>query len=128
MIKQIEEDQRMCEQSDDATIPMSIYNRKKTLEKHNAVFIYLHILIDTILRTKPTLEKSKRELMKVLRQHYLDNPTQIDEFEHIYDPAKAIWWYTSASFVYDTVNKVLREYDFDILSSIYTISFLKNDL
>ncbi|CAF1539464.1 unnamed protein product [Adineta ricciae] len=68
---------------------------------------------------KPTLETRKRELMKFLRQHYSGNPTQIDEFERTYAPAKAIWWYTT-SLTKLCANMI------SISLSIYIIRFLKN--
>ncbi|CAF3905318.1 unnamed protein product [Rotaria sp. Silwood1] len=52
------------------------------------------------------------------REQYKDNSTElkyIEEFQHVYGPSKAIWWYTDQCFTYKMLNRALRILDGDII-------------
>jgi hypothetical protein len=67
---------------------------------------------------EPPTEKNKKKLFDVLRKMYFDNKEQlrlIKDFELNYTSEDAIWWYSNATFVYQVLNKALRDHDFDVL-------------
>ncbi|CAF4736893.1 unnamed protein product, partial [Rotaria sp. Silwood2] len=68
------------------------------------------------MKTSP--EKSKNDLISLLKDIYKDNGNQlrvICEFEHEYVSQNAIWWYTRETCLYRLLNKALRSHDFGLL-------------
>ncbi|CAF0858031.1 unnamed protein product [Adineta steineri] len=64
---------------------------------------------------------SKQDLIDHFKHIYQGNSAQegiIVEFENDYRPEKAIWWYTRPTFIYSTLNKALRESDFEVLFAL----------
>ncbi|CAF1617815.1 unnamed protein product [Rotaria magnacalcarata] len=49
----------------------------------------------------------------------------IKQFKRTYRPGKAIYWYTTNTFLYEELNKALREQDFDLL---FILRFFIRDL
>ncbi|CAF1298130.1 unnamed protein product [Didymodactylos carnosus] len=66
----------------------------------------------------PRTSHAKEGMLDKCRDYYRGNKQQlrnIDEFEHAYEPTKAIQWYTADMFIYKIVNKSLRTEDIDLL-------------
>ena len=64
---------------------------------------------------------AKEDLIDYFKEIYKDNTLQellIIEFETKYRPNKAIEWYTRPSFLYQTLNKALRELDYEVLLAL----------
>lgn len=83
----------------------------------NGQFIYFQLLIDVLLRMKPSTN-DKRELIALCKKEYRDNQSQIkllDQFEKTYSPSTALRWYTHESFIYRMLNKALRVQNIDLL-------------
>lgn len=110
---------------------MNIYSAKneenQSTTELNGHFIHFLLLIDVLIRIKPT-EDDKKELIKRCREEYQDNDPQLSmirEFESDYIPRKALWWYTRDSFVYNMLNKALRTQNTELL---YLFRFLIHDI
>lgn len=120
LINQLTEDQRLLERIDTSTIGMSIYTRNggTKLEHRNAMFMYLQIFIEIIIKMRRSPEKGQKDLLDLLKDMYKDDDEQlriISEFEREYVPQKAIWWYTRETCFYRVLNKALRAHDFGFL-------------
>ncbi|CAF4514892.1 unnamed protein product, partial [Rotaria socialis] len=77
----------------------------------NGQFVFSQILIECLLRLKPT-KADKKELIDRCKQLYQDNQyelSKIHDFRQEYLPEKALWWYTRQSFFYKTLNAALRK-------------------
>ena len=71
---------------------------------------------------------SRQRFIEYWRQSSVSVDAQlkiIDEFESDYSPDKAILWYTRCPFIYENINKALRELDSD---TIVMMAFLLHDL
>ncbi len=80
-------------------------------------FVFLQTLIDCLQRMKPN-KQDINELMSYLEKEYKNNTTMLDrlhKFHDTYSPDKAIWWYSSEPFFYDTINTALRQQDFHMM-------------
>ncbi|CAF1327715.1 unnamed protein product [Rotaria sordida] len=94
------------------------------LETRNINFMWFITLIDHILelyRVSNNKEDSRKDFFKVLKKHYEKNDIQlkmINNFEHEYEPKKAIPWYTHNCGVYQILNKCLRNNNFDDIFAI----------
>ncbi|CAF1242596.1 unnamed protein product [Didymodactylos carnosus] len=139
MIRRLKEDQRVRERIDNKSIGISIYSRldgngeagQQQLQERNALFLHLQMLIEILLRMKPSPENAKKDLINYLNETFKDNDAEVEligEFVREYKPQwdrfwswfkykpeKAIWWYTRESCFYRLLNKALRCQDFDIL-------------
>ncbi|CAF5041393.1 unnamed protein product, partial [Rotaria magnacalcarata] len=77
----------------------------------NGQFVFSQVLIDCLLRLKPT-KADKKELIDRCKQLYQGNQyelSKIHDFRQEYSPEKALWWYTRQSFFYKTLNAALRK-------------------
>ncbi|CAF0990214.1 unnamed protein product [Adineta steineri] len=91
---------------------------------------YIHIKIfKDILLEREHYQKQAIEILAVyccnLYSGNINELNVIDEFKSDYDPKHAIWWYTRECFIYQTLNRVLRTLDADI---IVRIGFFIHDL
>ncbi|CAF1429562.1 unnamed protein product [Adineta ricciae] len=125
-------DRRRHEQTDSNAAVINVFSTKNTSEERdskNALFMYFQLLIDVLLRlSKDQNSKAKQELMDHFKKIYQnDKPIErlIEEFENNYQSDQAIWWYTRPTFVYDTLNKALRESNYEVLLAF---RFFINDL
>jgi tetratricopeptide (TPR) repeat protein len=134
LINQLKEDQRLLERIDATSVGISIYSRNGStkLEHRNALFMYLQIFIEIIIKMRRSPEKGRKDLLDLLKDTYEDNDVQlsiISEFEHEYVPEKAIWWYTRETCFYRLLNKALRAHDFGLLLQFrFFITDLYNQL
>jgi len=120
---------------DSDTLVVNIYSTQNTgnlseeRDSKNALFMYFQILIDILLQmTNDQNLRAKQELIDHFKRIYNENEVQqklIQEFENDYQPEKAIWWYTRPTFLYNTLNKALRESDYEVLRAL---RFFINDL
>lgn len=107
------------------------FNLYKTNEqstaKINNSFIHFELLIDCLLRLKSN-STDKKQLISICRDIYQGNPIElsiIDEFERNYRSNKALWWYTSDSFISRLLKKALQAQTIDLL---YLLRFFLQDL
>ena len=109
-------------QYDENSIPISIIPHDVDLTKNfdqlaDPTFIYTQILKEILLEIKYG-ERSINDLANYLRTLYLDNQQTLNEigrFEQEYNPQSSIWWYTSAVFIYSTLNEALRTLKVDTI-------------
>ena len=121
-------DQRVRERIDSDEIVINVYNTQNdgnALEERdskNALFMYFQLLIDVLLQmTNDQNLKAKQELIDHFKRIYERNEAiekVIEEFENEYRPEQAIWWYSRPTFLYSTLNKALRESDYEVLLSL----------
>ena len=86
-----------------------------TTTESTTPFVFPHCLSEVLLQIKSN-EKDKNDLISLCENIYKDSETNlnnIDEFQKHYTSNKALWWYTYASFIYEMLNKALREQDID---------------
>jgi tetratricopeptide (TPR) repeat protein len=94
--------------------------RQKTtrnLSKESASFLGFQILF-SILRKIPRTDQALHEMLEKCSDYYRFNIVElkkIEQFRMTYTMDKAAEWYTSDSFVYRLVNKVLRTEDIELL-------------
>ncbi|CAF1278427.1 unnamed protein product [Adineta ricciae] len=82
----------------------------RDLNEANGPFLSYQVLIDIVLRLKPTVF-ARQEMFEYCRTQYATSPgilTQIDEFEKTYTSENAAKWYTKDSFLYRLLNSTLR--------------------
>ncbi|CAF1101827.1 unnamed protein product [Adineta ricciae] len=82
----------------------------RDLNETNGPFLSYQVLMDIVLRLKPTVY-ARQEMFEYCRTQYATSPgilTQIDEFEKTYRSENAAKWYTKDSFLYRLLNSTLR--------------------
>jgi tetratricopeptide (TPR) repeat protein len=82
------------------------------LNKESLKFLLCQSLIELFI-TMPYDQNAFTRMCRLLRMDYQNNSCDIDKFEDNYDPTKAIYYYTRASFLFRVINGVLRLYDVD---------------
>jgi hypothetical protein len=93
------------------------------------IYMSHQFLIFIVLITSMSCDSlaAKQEMLTECRAYYRNDPTQlsqINEFEHTYEPNDAIRWYTKPGFVFSIINKALRSGD---IQALYTFRyFIKN--
>lgn len=132
-------EQRKRERMDSDALVVNIYstqdggNLSEERDSKNALFMYFQLLIDILLQmTNDQNSRAKQELIDHFKRIYEENEVQekvIEEFENDYQAEKAIWWYTRPTFLYNTLNKALRESDYEVLLALrFFISDLHRQL
>ena len=135
LIAAVSADQRVRERIDSDAVVMNIYstqsdgNASEERDSKNALFMYFQLLIDILLQmTNDRNLTAKQDLINHFKQIYEENETErrvIEEFENEYRPEKVVWWYSRPTFLYSTLNKALRESDYEVLLAL---RFFINDL
>jgi len=91
--------------------------------------MYFQVLINILLNiTSKQNSSAKQDLLDHFKHIYEGNTTEerlIQEIENNYKPEDAIRWYTRPTFLYVTLNKALRDCDFDVL---FALRFFISDL
>ena len=90
-------------------------------------FMYTQLIKETILDLEYN-EQSIKDFVTYFNQHrlYYDiDLKSVTAFAETYDSHTSIWWYTSPSFAYSILNKVLRNLE---TSAITKIAFFIRDL
>ncbi|CAF1464149.1 unnamed protein product [Adineta steineri] len=124
--------QLAVKQCDQDTIAVSFLavNEMASIDNLNQLeptFMYTQLFKEILLDIKYG-DKVLQNLAEYGREVFSDDPNElelINEFEHGYDPQKAIWWYTRECFTYKMLNKALRIMDADI---IITMGFFLRDV
>lgn len=89
----------------------------RNLSKQSASFLGFQILFN-ILKKLPRTDQALLDMIDRSCDYYRLNKTElrrIEQFRMTYTMEKAIEWYTTNSFVYRIVNKVLRTEDIELL-------------
>ncbi|CAF1391516.1 unnamed protein product [Adineta steineri] len=117
------------------TIAMNIYSTQNTTDVseerdlRNAAFMYFQVLINILLDiTSNRNPSAKKDLLDHFKHIYEGSTAEeriIQELENNYRDEEAIRWYTRPTFLYNTLNKALRDFDFEVL---FALRFLINDL
>ncbi|CAM4951759.1 unnamed protein product [Rotaria socialis] len=107
----------------------SQHKQKSTrdLSKESAEFLWFQMFKDVILRL-PRDSHAKQQMIEFCRYYYYGNEKELKficEFARDYKSNMAIRWYTKETFLYKTVNKVLRTED---LEQLHTFRFFIADL
>jgi tetratricopeptide (TPR) repeat protein len=97
-----------------------ISNGSKSLQAHNAVFMWFQLFIEVLLRMHHK-SSDRKELIDICKSNYEGNDEEmaiIDEFEKNYKAENAIWWYTREACFYRMMNKALRVQNYDVLFAL----------
>ncbi|CAF1458530.1 unnamed protein product [Adineta steineri] len=121
LIAQIRLDQKK-RMKDEQPLLINIFSTSENAGKSttglNGQFVYNQLLIDCLLRMRPSTEQDKNELISICKREYQGNSrflNQLEEFQNDYSPKKVLWWYTRDSFFYKILNKALRVQNIEIL-------------
>ena len=66
----------------------------------------------------PYPENSRQKVIDSLKDYYAEKAAELkllDEFEDVYIPETAVWWYTRPTFLYRLINKALRHTNTEIM-------------
>ena len=122
LLNHIQSDQsKHIENKVDEPLIIHTANLRNSIEQStrrlNGEFLYLQLLIDCLVRTKPAVN-DKNELIRFCKKFYTDHPNElkiIGEFEQKYSSDQALWWYIQGSFLYRLLNKALRMQNINLL-------------
>ena len=92
-------------------LDINIFSHGQSTIELNAYFVHSNLLIDVLLRMKPS-EKDKQEFISLLKDKYKNDNKQLDIVRELackYSAEKSIWWYTRPTFIYEILNKALRD-------------------
>lgn len=97
----------------------------RNLSKESGSFLGFQMLFD-LLRKMPRTDQALHDMLEKCSDYYRSNDTElrkIEKFRMTYTMDKAVEWYTTDSFVYRLVNKVLRTEDIELfyLFRLYTV-------
>lgn len=87
------------------------------ISKADTFFLWLKLITNVFKKIHHT-QNTMREMLDECRNYYKDNLEElnkIDEFAQTYTSDKAIYWYTTPTFVSKLINKALRTEDFRAL-------------
>ncbi|CAF2022661.1 unnamed protein product [Rotaria magnacalcarata] len=93
----------------------------------NGQFMFSRLLLDILLRI-PASDTDKDELISACQREYAENPfylATLNEFKYNYAPDQALLWYTKQSFVYNLLNRALRQQNIELL---FLLRFFINDI
>lgn len=135
LITAVAADQRIRERIGSNAVVMNVYstqnsgNVSEERDSKNALFMYFQLLIDILIQmSNDQNSTAKKELIDHFKRLYEGDEAEgkvIEEFENQYRPEEAIWWYSRPTFLFSTLNKALRESDYEVL---LTLRFFINDL
>ncbi|CAF5083647.1 unnamed protein product, partial [Rotaria sp. Silwood1] len=105
-------------------LPIRILAKKDTNQKslydltfEGARSMWFQLLIEALVNMKHS-DEAKNDLLEISRKQYKYDRVEtrkIDEFDRTYTPDKAVWWYTTDSFLYRLLNRALRTENIDII-------------
>ena len=112
-------------------IPISVLHRIELSgadkDRLDQSFMYTQLLKDILIKM-PNEDAAKAKLVEYCRRIYVNNILElglIDEFNQGYTSDIAIEWYTRETFLYATLNRVLRTQD---IEGILKMGFFARDL
>ncbi|CAF1532749.1 unnamed protein product [Didymodactylos carnosus] len=108
-----------------SSLPLSVYDSSAASSSKtensssglNGDFLWFQFFIEVLLRMDK-MEEDRQELVQLCQKTQAGNATQLQivkEFEEMYHPGNAAWWYTRQSCIYRMLNKALRCQDLDTL-------------
>ena len=122
---------RLLRRYDEDNIPFSCITvetaESPNLDQLPPSFMYTQLIKEVILNLEYN-EQSIKDFVTYFNQHhaYYDiDLKSVTAFAENYDSYTSIWWYTSPSFVYSILNKVLRNLE---TSTIAKMAFFIRDL
>ncbi|CAF0972957.1 unnamed protein product [Adineta ricciae] len=127
LVDKIAQDQTARNKVEDSASISVISNGPKSLQAHNAIFMWFQLFIEVLLRMHHK-STDRKELIDICKKNYNGNRKEmaiIKEFETTYKSDNAIWWYTRDACFYRMMNKALRVQDYDIL---FPLRFLITDI
>ncbi|CAF0973319.1 unnamed protein product [Adineta ricciae] len=127
LVNKIAQDQAARNKVEDSASISVISNGPKSLEAHNAIFMWFQLFIEVLLRMHHK-STDRKELIDICKKNYNGNRkemTIIEEFQMDYKSDNAVWWYTRNACFYRMMNKALRVQDYDIL---FPLRFLITDI
>jgi tetratricopeptide (TPR) repeat protein len=135
LTKAILNDKRLLEQAERDSVVLNVYSTQpggiasEERDSKNAIFMFFQVLIDILLRmTFDRNSTAKQDLIDHFKRVYDRNEAElriVQEFENGYRPDKAVCWYTRPTFLYSTLNKALRDSDYEVL---FALRFFITDL
>jgi tetratricopeptide (TPR) repeat protein len=120
LVSAIAQDQNTRAKSEEGASIAVISHSAKSLQAHNAIFMWFQLFIEVLLRMHHK-STDRKELIDICKKNYKGNKQEmmiIDEFEKEYKADNAIWWYTREACFYRMMNKALRVQDYDILFAL----------
>ncbi|UJR08217.1 hypothetical protein I4U23_012490 [Adineta vaga] len=117
LVNMIAQDQATRNKVEDGASISVISHGSKSLQAHNAIFMWFQLFIEVLLRMHHK-STDRKELIDICKKNYNGNKKEMDiiqEFEKTYKSDNAIWWYTREACFYRIMNKALRVQDYDIL-------------
>jgi tetratricopeptide (TPR) repeat protein len=118
LVSQIRLDQeKRCQTKINEPLPITFFLTNNPNNDLNDHFIYSQLLVDYLLRVKPT-SPDENELISLCKEEYKGNDNELNiikEFESEYSSDRALWWYTRETFVYRLLNKAFRIQNIDLL-------------
>ncbi len=120
LVSAIAQDQNTRAKSEEGASIAVISHSSKSLQAHNAIFMWFQLFIEVLLRMHHK-STDRKELIDICKKNYKGNEQEmmiIDEFEKKYKADNAIWWYTREACFYRMMNKALRVQDYDILFAL----------
>ncbi|CAF1451444.1 unnamed protein product, partial [Rotaria sordida] len=104
-------------------------NTVRYITKDSASFLWFQLLVSILKRMPTNTESAKNEMLNECRRYYKDNLVQLEKIQNFQREYKssdeAIFWYTSESFLYLSINRALRSENID---ELYTYRFFIIDL
>ncbi|CAF1323725.1 unnamed protein product [Rotaria sordida] len=104
-------------------------NTVRYITKDSASFLWFQLLVSILKRMPTNTESAKNEMLDECRRYYKDNLVQLEKIQNFQCEYKssdeAIFWYTSESFLYLSINRALRSENID---ELYTYRFFIIDL
>lgn len=89
--------------------------KEEESNRQEANFMQGCLLIEILMKMN---EKDPQEMFSFLRRQFFDKPATllaIEQFSSDYHKQSPVWWYTKPGFLYETLNKALREFNVLIL-------------
>lgn len=127
LITKLSKDQRIRTMLEE-DLSVAVYNStEKSHTNLNGSFMWSQLYIEVLLRM-PQKAFSKDELVKICKQYYHGNESElikVEDFHKTYMSNNAIKWYTKNCFIYRLLNKALRVQNIDLL---YTFGFMILDI
>ncbi|CAF4393774.1 unnamed protein product [Rotaria sp. Silwood2] len=104
-------------------------NTVRHITKDSASFLWFQLIVDILKHMPTNTESAISEMLDECRRYYKDNLVQLEKIQRFQSEYKgsddAIFWYTSESFLYMSINRALRSENID---ELYTDRFFIIDL
>ncbi|CAF4614737.1 unnamed protein product, partial [Rotaria sp. Silwood2] len=113
------------------TYSCNLFNQRqkstRNLSKEEASFVWHQLLIH-VLKQMTDDEQAKNDMLYQCRNYYRHNKDELENIEKfcsMYSPEKAIYWYTTETFLYKLLNRAFRTENIEL---IYAFRYFIIDL